>query len=96
MFSTAAVCLLSRAELRLVVLGRTGAGKASAVSTILGLQDTQQDTQQGPEAAVTQGCIKHRGEAAGRQVGVKCTQHKASWPEGTGIFFETVLLRSFF
>ncbi|XP_054464081.1 GTPase IMAP family member 9 [Anoplopoma fimbria] len=52
------------AELRLVVLGRTGAGKRSAVSTILGLQESQQDA----DAAVIQECSKHRGEAAGRQV----------------------------
>ncbi|XP_070704442.1 GTPase IMAP family member 9 [Pempheris klunzingeri] len=54
----------SQPELRLVVLGRAGAGKESAVCTILGLQDPQQD----PDAAPTQECSKHRGEAAGRQV----------------------------
>ncbi|XP_074511676.1 GTPase IMAP family member 9 [Sebastes fasciatus] len=55
----------AQSELRLVVLGRTGAGKGSAVSTILGLHDSQQGTD---AAAVTQECSKHRGEAAGRQV----------------------------
>ncbi|XP_068435299.1 GTPase IMAP family member 4 [Clinocottus analis] len=52
------------AELRLVVLGRTGEGKRSAVSSILGLDDSPQD------ADVTQECSKHRGEAAGRRVAV--------------------------
>ncbi|XP_059204864.1 GTPase IMAP family member 7 [Centropristis striata] len=54
----------AQSELRLVVLGRSGAGKRSAVSTILSLQDTPQGT----EAAAIQECSKHRGEAAGRQV----------------------------
>lgn len=52
------------------MLGRTGAGKRSAVCTILGLQDSQQDT----EAALLRECSKHRGEAAGRPVGMKHTQ----------------------
>nr|XP_020478789.1 GTPase IMAP family member 4-like [Monopterus albus] len=56
----------SLSELRLVVLGRTGAGKRSAVCTILGLQDSEQ----GEDPAVTQECSKHRGQAAGRQVAV--------------------------
>ncbi|XP_031176923.1 GTPase IMAP family member 7 isoform X3 [Sander lucioperca] len=55
---------MSTSELRLVVLGRAGAGKGSAVQTILGLQDSQPGT----EAAGIQECSKHRGEAAGRQV----------------------------
>ncbi|KAM9345970.1 GTPase IMAP family member 9 [Symphorus nematophorus] len=54
----------SQSELRLVVLGRTGGGKRSAVCAILDLQDCQQGT----DAAVIQECSKHRGEAAGRQV----------------------------
>ncbi|TKS91483.1 GTPase IMAP family member 4 [Collichthys lucidus] len=47
-------------DLRLVVLGRTGAGKRSAVCSILGLQDC--------EHGKDPGCSKHRGEVAGRQV----------------------------
>ncbi|XP_044187567.1 GTPase IMAP family member 9 [Thunnus albacares] len=54
----------SQSELRLVVLGRAGAGTRSAVCTILGLQDSEQGT----DAPVTPECSKHRGEAAGRQV----------------------------
>uniref|UniRef100_A0A8C4IPK9 Si:dkeyp-69e1.8 n=2 Tax=Dicentrarchus labrax TaxID=13489 RepID=A0A8C4IPK9_DICLA len=54
----------SQSELRLVVLGRSGAGKRHAVCNILGLQDFEQ----GADATVTQECSKHRGEAAGRQV----------------------------
>nr|XP_046270409.1 GTPase IMAP family member 9 isoform X2 [Scatophagus argus] len=53
-----------QSELRLVVLGRAGAGKRSAVCTILGLQDCQQGT----DTALIQECSKHKGEAAGRQV----------------------------
>ncbi|XP_040010822.1 GTPase IMAP family member 9 isoform X2 [Xiphias gladius] len=54
----------SRSELRLVLLGRTGAGKRSAVCTFLGLPDPEQGT----DDAITQECRKHRGEVAGRQV----------------------------
>ncbi|KAI4800708.1 hypothetical protein KUCAC02_007149 [Chaenocephalus aceratus] len=54
------------AELRLVVLGRDGAGRRSAVCSILGLQDSEQ----GSETPVIQESSKHRGEAAGRQVEV--------------------------
>ncbi|KAM9394231.1 GTPase IMAP family member 7 [Pholidichthys leucotaenia] len=54
----------TRPELRLVVLGRTGAGRRSAVCNILNLQDTQQ----GPDAAVSQESRKERGETSGRQV----------------------------
>ncbi|XP_032392469.1 GTPase IMAP family member 7 [Etheostoma spectabile] len=54
----------AQSELRLVVLGRAGAGKRSVVQTILGLQDSETGT----EATVVQECSKHRGEAAGRQV----------------------------
>lgn len=50
--------------MRLVVLGRTGAGKRSALCTILGLQDSEQ----GADSQSVQECSKHRGEAAGRQV----------------------------
>ncbi|XP_056257275.1 GTPase IMAP family member 7 [Seriola aureovittata] len=53
----------SQSELRLVVLGRAGAGKRPAVNTILGLQDSEQGTD-------AQECSKHRGEVAGRQVAV--------------------------
>ncbi|XP_034396421.1 GTPase IMAP family member 4 isoform X2 [Cyclopterus lumpus] len=52
------------AELRMAVLGRTGEGRRSAVSSILGLTDPPQ----GAGAAVQQECSKHRGEAAGRRV----------------------------
>ncbi|XP_044038369.1 GTPase IMAP family member 7 [Siniperca chuatsi] len=55
----------SQSELRLVVLGRPGAGKKSAVCNILGLQDSQQDAD---AASGIQECSKHRGEAARRQV----------------------------
>ncbi|XP_033933099.1 GTPase IMAP family member 7 [Pseudochaenichthys georgianus] len=54
------------AELRLVVLGRDGAGRRAAVCSILGLQDSEQ----GSETPVIQESSKHRGEAAGRQVEV--------------------------
>lgn len=49
------------------MLGRTGAGKTTAVCNILGLKDCQQDTNDEDDDAV-QECSKHRGEAAGRQV----------------------------
>uniref|UniRef100_A0A3Q3LDV7 Si:dkeyp-69e1.8 n=1 Tax=Mastacembelus armatus TaxID=205130 RepID=A0A3Q3LDV7_9TELE len=63
-FISTSLSLFPLAELRLVVLGRPGAGKRSAVCTILGLQDTEQGT----DAPGPQECSKHRGEAAGRQV----------------------------
>ncbi|KAF7658074.1 hypothetical protein LDENG_00017560 [Lucifuga dentata] len=50
------------ADLRLVILGRRGAGKSSAVCTILG-QQILQSSQQDPED-----CHKTSGEAAGRQM----------------------------
>ncbi|XP_055366791.1 uncharacterized PE-PGRS family protein PE_PGRS46 isoform X1 [Betta splendens] len=55
----------SHAELRLVVLGRTGAGKRSAVCAILGLDSEQDADGPGPQES-----RKHRGQAAGRQVAV--------------------------
>lgn len=56
----------SLSELRLVVLGRAGAGKTSTVCSILGLQNPQQDA----EAAINQECSKHTGQAADRPVTV--------------------------
>lgn len=46
------------------MLGRTGAGKRSALCATLGLQDSEQGT----DAPGPLECCKHRGEAAGRQV----------------------------
>lgn len=46
------------------MLGRSGAGKKTAICKILGLQDYQQDT----DDDAVQECSKHRGEVAGRQV----------------------------
>lgn len=51
-------------ELRLVVLGEAATGKTSAVCTILGLQDSQQDSGD----VRIQECTKHAGDAAGRKV----------------------------
>ncbi|XP_061829505.1 GTPase IMAP family member 7 [Nerophis lumbriciformis] len=51
----------AKTDLRLVVLGRTGAGQRSTVCSILGLQDSEQGRE-------SDGCSKHRGDAAGRQV----------------------------
>ncbi|XP_056143979.1 GTPase IMAP family member 7 [Lampris incognitus] len=56
----------SRTELKLVLLGRAGAGQSSACSTILGLQGF--GSQHAPEDAVIQECHKHKGDVAGRQV----------------------------
>ncbi|KAM9780428.1 GTPase IMAP family member 7 [Neosynchiropus ocellatus] len=55
---------MSDAELRLVLLGRTGAGRRSAVCSILSLRDSD------PGEASASLSTKHRGEAAGRQVTV--------------------------
>ncbi|KAG7474040.1 GTPase IMAP family member 7-like [Solea senegalensis] len=57
--AAAAAAAPPQSELRLVVLGRAGAGKSSAASTILRLEDPEQGTDT---------AVKHRGEAAGRQV----------------------------
>lgn len=51
------------AELRLVVLGPIKPGNRTAVCSILGLEESRRD-------AEAQECTKHRGEAAGRQVGL--------------------------
>ncbi|XP_072299594.1 GTPase IMAP family member 7 [Eucyclogobius newberryi] len=51
----------SLSEIRLVVLGRSGAGKSATVRTILGLQ-------QDSAALRHDECSKHTGQAAGRQV----------------------------
>lgn len=53
----------SEAELRLVVLGRAGAGKTSTVCTIMGLE-------QDAAAHSQEECSKYTGQAAGRQVTV--------------------------
>lgn len=53
----------SEEQLRLVVLGRAGAGKTSTVSTITGRE--QDGAAHSPEE-----CSKHTGQAAGRQVTV--------------------------
>ncbi|KAM4634858.1 GTPase IMAP family member 7 [Polymixia lowei] len=57
-----------QAELRLVLLGRTRAGKSSAGNTILGLQAFQ--AQHTSDAVGSQECHKHRGDVTGRQVAV--------------------------
>ncbi|KAL0993049.1 hypothetical protein UPYG_G00102610, partial [Umbra pygmaea] len=59
-------------ELRLVLLGRWGAGKSAAVSTILGRQDPITQTANQP---VTLDCEKHRGTVAGRVVSVVDAQN---------------------
>lgn len=56
----------SLTDVRLVVLGRAGAGKTATVRTILGLE---QDGGDGG-AVVSQECSKHTGQAAERQVTV--------------------------
>ncbi|MBN3312462.1 GIMA8 GTPase, partial [Atractosteus spatula] len=54
-------------ELRLVLLGRTGAGKSAAGNTLLG---STQFPSRPSLSAVTQTCERRRGEAAGRQLSV--------------------------
>ncbi|XP_069054215.1 uncharacterized protein [Lepisosteus oculatus] len=54
-------------ELRLVLLGRTGAGKSAAGNTLLG---STQFPSRPSLSAVTQACERRRGEAAGRQLSV--------------------------
>ncbi|MBN3314570.1 GIMA8 GTPase, partial [Atractosteus spatula] len=54
-------------ELRLVLLGRTGAGKSASGNTLLG---STQFPSWPSLSAVTQTCERRRGEAAGRQLSV--------------------------
>ncbi|KAJ7992748.1 hypothetical protein DPEC_G00281890 [Dallia pectoralis] len=65
-------CLPQQKELRLVLLGRSGAGKRATVNTILGRPNVLSQTANAP--AVAPECEKQRGTVAGRLVSVVDTQ----------------------